>query len=155
MTEFADKKVGVNFKNRLEHTLGSLVFGYDFMKNTGLQVNRMDYAGLFPIIHEIDIDLQKQTHSAFLLERFEPTQNLSFTAGYRFERANYDVKRNSDVNVLMSIMPRPISVKTQIDGKRTMNNHAFELGTNYSLNEYGTISMQNLSVAISHQHQPS
>lgn len=73
--DFADKKVGVNFKNRLEHTLGSLVFGYDFMKNTGLRVSRMDYAGLSPVIisggHEINIDLQKQTHSAFLLERFK------------------------------------------------------------------------------------
>ena len=126
--QFKDRKTGVDLKGKYNYGVGDIIFGYEYIKNNS---NRSAYGAmymrnrrLFPT-STIDIDLQKNTHSAFVQGRHSFTNKLDGILGYRYEHADYDIYRTDGTNV--------------INKKSKKNNSAYETGLNFKYSDTGNI----------------
>ena len=126
--QFKDRKTGVDLKGKYNYGSGNVIFGYEYIKNSS---NRSSYGAmymrnrrLFPT-STIDIDLQKNTHSAFVQGRHSFTNKLDGILGYRYEHADYDIYRTDGTNV--------------INKKSKKNNSAYETGLNFKYSDTGNI----------------
>ena len=126
--QFKDRKTGVDLKGKYNYGVGDIIFGYEYIKNNS---NRSAYGAmymrnrrLFPT-STIDIDLQKNTHSAFVQGRHSFTNKLDGILGYRYEHADYDIYRTDGTNV--------------INKKAKKNNSAYETGLNFKYSDTGNI----------------
>lgn len=126
--QFKDRKTGVDLKGKYNYGVGDIIFGYEYIKNNS---NRSAYGAmymrnrrLFPT-STIDIDLQKNTHSAFVQGRHSFTNKLDGILGYRYEYADYDIYRTDGTNV--------------INKKSKKNNSAYETGLNFKYSDTGNI----------------
>lgn len=126
--QFKDRKTGVDLKGKYNYGSGNVIFGYEYIKNNS---NRSSYGAmymrnrrLFPT-STIDIDLQKNTHSAFVQGRHSLTDKLEGTLGYRYEHADYDIYRTDGRNV--------ISKNTK------KSNNAYETGLNFKYSDTGNV----------------
>lgn len=139
---FEDKKYGV--KPKLKYSYGnnsSAVIGIDYIKNTlkrdqhtkGLVPKMIIVPGKPPIMgaQKIDTktinDLDKETISGFVHNTYR-YNNFEFIQGVRYERANYDVSRNSS-----SLSDGLSSISTS----KNEDNYAIELATNYLYSDTG------------------
>lgn len=126
--QFKDRKTGVDLKGKYNYGLGDVIFGYEYIKNNS---NRSAYGAmymgsrrLFPT-STVDIDLQKDTHSAFVQGRHSFTNKLDGILGYRYEHADYDIHRTDGTNVL--------------NKKSKKNNSAYETGLNFKYSDTGNV----------------
>ena len=126
--QFKDRKTGVDLKGKYNYGLGNIIFGYEYIKNNS---NRSSYGAmymrnrrLFPT-STIDIDLQKNTHSAFVQGRHSFTDKLEGTLGYRYEHADYDIHRTDGRNV--------------INKNTKKSNNAYETGLNFKYSDTGNV----------------
>ncbi len=126
--QFKDRKTGVDLKGKYNYGLGNVIFGYEYIKNNS---NRSSYGAmymrnrrLFPT-STIDIDLQKNTHSAFVQGRHSFTDKLEGTLGYRYEHADYDIHRTDGRNV--------------INKNTKKSNNAYETGLNFKYSDTGNV----------------
>ena len=126
--QFKDRKTGVDLKGKYNYGVGDIIFGYEYIKNNS---NRSAYGAmymrnrrLFPT-STIDIDLQKNIHSAFVQGRHSFTNKLDGILGYRYEHADYDIYRTDGTNV--------------INKKSKKNNSAYETGLNFKYSDTGNI----------------
>ena len=126
--QFKDRKTGVDLKGKYNYGLGDVIFGYEYIKNNS---NRSAYGAmymgsrrLFPT-STVDIDLQKDTHSAFVQGRHSFTNKLDGILGYRYEHADYDIYRTDGTNVL--------------NQKSKKNNSAYETGLNFKYSDTGNV----------------
>ena len=126
--QFKDRKTGVDLKGKYNYGSGNIIFGYEYIKNNS---NRSSYGAmymrnrrLFPT-STIDIDLQKNTHSAFVQGRHSLTDKLEGTLGYRYEHADYDIHRTDGRNV--------------INKNTKKSNNAYETGLNFKYSETGNV----------------
>ncbi|BBM53077.1 outer membrane protein [Leptotrichia trevisanii] len=126
--QFKDRKTGVDLKGKYNYGVGDIIFGYEYIKNNS---NRSAYGAmymrnrrLFPT-STIDIDLQKNTHSAFVQGRHSFTNKLDGILGYRYEHADYDIYRTDGTNV--------------INKKSKKNNSAYETGLNFKYSDTGNV----------------
>jgi len=126
--QFKDRKTGVDLKGKYNYGLGNVIFGYEYIKNNS---NRSSYGAmymrnrrLFPT-STIDIDLQKNTHSAFVQGRHSLTDKLEGTLGYRYEHADYDIHRTDGRNV--------------INKNTKKSNNAYETGLNFKYSDTGNV----------------
>ena len=126
--QFKDRKTGVDLKGKYNYGLGNVIFGYEYIKNSS---NRSSYGAmymrnrrLFPT-STIDIDLQKNTHSAFVQGRHSFTDKLEGTLGYRYEHADYDIHRTDGRNV--------------INKNTKKSNNAYETGLNFKYSDTGNV----------------
>ena len=126
--QFKDRKTGVDLKGKYNYGSGNVIFGYEYIKNNS---NRSSYGAmymrnsrLFPT-STIDIDLQKNTHSAFVQGRHSLTDKLEGTLGYRYEHADYDIHRTDGRNV--------------INKNTKKSNNAYETGLNFKYSDTGNI----------------
>ena len=79
---------------------------------------------LFPT-STVDIDLQKNTHSAFVQGRHSLTDKLEGTLGYRYEHADYDIHRTDGTNI--------------INKNTKKSNNAYETGLNFKYSDTGNV----------------
>lgn len=126
--QFKDRKTGVDLKGKYNYGSGNIIFGYEYIKNNS---NRSSYGAmymrnrrLFPT-STIDIDLQKNTHSAFVQGRHSLTDKLEGTLGYRYEHADYDIHRTDGRNV--------------INKNTKKSNNAYETGLNFKYSDTGNV----------------
>ena len=126
--QFKDRKTGVDLKGKYNYGSGNVIFGYEYIKNSS---NRSSYGAmymrnrrLFPT-STIDIDLQKNTHSAFIQGRHSFTDKLEGTLGYRYEHADYDIHRTDGRNV--------------INKNTKKSNNAYETGLNFKYSDTGNV----------------
>ena len=126
--QFKDRKTGVDLKGKYNYDSGNVIFGYEYIKNNS---NRSSYGAmymrnrrLFPT-STIDIDLQKNTHSAFVQGRHSLTDKLEGTLGYRYEHADYDIHRTDGRNV--------------INKNTKKSNNAYETGLNFKYSDTGNV----------------
>ena len=126
--QFKDRKTGVDLKGKYNYGSGNVIFGYEYIKNSS---NRSSYGAmymrnrrLFPT-STVDIDLQKNTHSAFIQGRHSFTDKLEGTLGYRYEHADYDIHRTDGRNV--------------INKNTKKSNNAYETGLNFKYSDTGNV----------------
>ncbi len=126
--QFKDRKTGVDLKGKYNYGSGNVIFGYEYIKNNS---NRSSYGAmymrnrrLFPT-STVDIDLQKNTHSAFIQGRHSFTDKFEGTLGYRYEHADYDIHRTDGRNV--------------INKNTKKSNNAYETGLNFKYSDTGNV----------------
>jgi len=126
--QFKDRKTGVDLKGKYNYGSGNIIFGYEYIKNNS---NRSSYGAmymrnrrLFPT-STVDIDLQKNTHSAFIQGRHSFTDKFEGTLGYRYEHADYDIHRTDGRNV--------------INKNTKKSNNAYETGLNFKYSDTGNV----------------
>ena len=115
---FKDTKNGIDLKGKYNYSLGNIIFGYEYIKNKS---NRHSYS----IMSKTDIDLKKDTHSAFVQGKHSFTNKLDGILGYRYEHADYDIHRTDGINVL--------------NQKSKKNNSAYETGLNFKYSDTGNV----------------
>ena len=126
--QFKDRKTGVDLKGKYNYGSGNIIFGYEYIKNNS---NRSSYGAMYMINRRlfptstIDIDLQKNTHSAFVQGRHSFTDKLEGTLGYRYEHADYDIHRTDGRNV--------------INKNTKKSNNAYETGLNFKYSDTGNV----------------
>ena len=132
-TLFKDIKKGINFKGNYELENGNIIFGYNYIDHEGSR--RQTIFGT-PII---SVDLSKKTNSFYLLGRHKIVDKLEGTAGYRYERAEYETNRKVPASV-MRARGRIINVPgRETVGTRKDSNSAYELGLNYKYSDTGNV----------------
>ena len=132
-TKFKDKKKGINFKGNDELENGNIIFGYNYVDHEG---SRKQSVFGTPMI---SVDLSKKTNSFYLLGRHKIVDKLEGTAGYRYERAEYETNRKVPASV-MRARGRIINVPgRETVGTRKDSNSAYELGLNYKYSDTGNV----------------
>ena len=132
-TKFKDTKKGINFKGNYELENGNIVFGYNYVDHEG---SRKQSVFGTPMI---SVDLSKKTNSFYLLGRHKIVDKLEGTAGYRYERAEYETNRKVPASV-MRVRGRIINVPgRETVGTRKDSNSAYELGLNYKYSDTGNV----------------
>ena len=132
-TKFKDTKKGINFKGNYELENGNIVFGYNYVDHEG---SRKQSVFGIPMI---SVDLSKKTNSFYLLGRHKIVDKLEGTAGYRYERAEYETNRKVPASV-MRVRGRIINVPgRETVGTRKDSNSAYELGLNYKYSDTGNV----------------
>ena len=126
--QFKDRKTGVDLKGKYNYGSGNVIFGYEYIKNSS---NRSSYGAmymrnrrLFPT-STVDIDLQKNTHSAFIQGRHSFTDKFEGTLSYRYEHADYDIHRTDGTNVIYKNTKK--------------SNNAYETGLNFKYSDTGNV----------------
>ncbi|MGL5089080.1 MAG: TonB-dependent receptor family protein, partial [Cetobacterium sp.] len=116
--ELEDKKVG--FKPKLQLKYGEnneIIFGYDFISQ---EMNRVTGSTTNYNLS----DFTKMTNSGFILNR-NRFGKIEFTQGFRYERADYDLKRKDNTR--------------NLDEKITKENYAAEATVNYLYSDTGNV----------------
>ena len=132
-TLFKDTKKGINFKGNYELENGNIVFGYNYIDHEGSR--RQTIFGT-PII---SVDLSKKTNSFYLLGRHKIVDKLEGTAGYRYERAEYETNRKVPASVMRGGRGVINIPARETVGTKKENNSAYELGLNYKYSDTGNV----------------
>ena len=136
---FQDRKTGARIKGNYNYGLGNLIFGYEYTDNDMLRKaldNRLTEMGGRPVRVNTDtnVNLSKNTHSFYLLERHTFFDKLEGTLGYRYENSKYKIDRNSKV----SMMGMTMANDSMVTNKKGHNN-AYEAGLNYKYSDTGNV----------------
>ena len=136
---FQDRKTGARLKGNYNYGSGNLVFGYEYTDNDMLRKALNSYTvnmGRRTVKAGSDttVNLSKDTHSLYLLERHTFFDKLEGTLGYRYEHSKYKIDRNSKG----SMMGRIISDDSIIVDRKGHNN-AYEAGLNYKYSDTGNV----------------
>ena len=136
---FQDRKTGVRLKGNYNYGLGNLIFGYEYTDNDMLRKalnNQLTEMGGRPVRVNTDtnVNLSKNTHSFYLLERHIFFDKLEGTLGYRYENSKYKIDRNSKVSMMRMTMAND----SMVTNKKGHNN-AYEAGLNYKYSDTGNI----------------
>lgn len=133
-----DRKTGGNLKSRYNYGSGELIGGYDYLNNEGYRMINVNVKTPMFSRNQLTVfDMQKQTHSLYLLEKHNFTDVFSLSAGARFERANYDVVR--DVIVKITRGGRTINTKDYLNVGDNKNNYAYEITPNFKYSDSGSV----------------
>ena len=136
---FQDRKTGVNFKGNYNYGSGNLIFGYEYLDNDMLRKALSEYTismGRRTVKAGSDttVNLSKDTHSFYLLERHSFTDKLEGVLGYRHETSKYRIDRNAKGSMAGSIISND-SIVTTSKGR----NNAYEAGLNFKYSDTGNI----------------
>ncbi|MCR2108872.1 TonB-dependent receptor, partial [Campylobacter upsaliensis] len=147
---FEDTLMGVNFKNKLNYANNSyFVFGYEFAHHDAKRKSVVHYSvnstmppNGFSMSHTMTtlMDMDKQSHSFYMLDSHEFNDFFSLSGGTRYEFSLYDTNRNYNSNMMMN-MGRPTNTNTKefFNTDDTSHNLAFELTPNFTYSNTGKI----------------
>ena len=135
---FQDRKTGVRLKGNYNYGLGNLIFGYEYTDNDmlrkALNNGLTEMGGRFVRVNtDTNVNLSKNTHSFYLLERHTFFDKLEGTLGYRYENSKYKIDRNSKVSMMGMTMN-----DSMVTNKKGHNN-AYEAGLNYKYSDTGNV----------------
>ena len=125
---FKDTKNGIDLKGKYNYGSGDIIFGYEYIKNKS---SRNAYGGLYMWSQKlfstsnVDIDMEKDTHSVFIQNKHSFTDKLDGILGYRYEHADYDIYRTDGTN--------------SVNNKSKKNNNAYEAGLNFKYSDTGNV----------------
>ncbi|MEE3705498.1 TonB-dependent receptor [Campylobacter sp. CX2-8023-23] len=142
---FEDEKKGVKTKGRYDYGSGEFVAGYEYEKNDGARSSIMDMnmptGGRYH--NDINVDITKNTHSIYALQRHEFNSWFSLGAGVRYEWADYTNSRTTNVNMTTNGMPpRPINTTDSIQNNTDINTYAFEITPNFKYSDTGNVYLK-------------
>ena len=135
---FQDRKTGARIKGNYNYGLGNLIFGYEYTDNDMLRKSLnnglTEMGGRFVRVNtDTNVNLSKNTHSFYLLERHTFFDKLEGTLGYRYENSKYKIDRNSKVSMMGMTMN-----DSMVTNKKGHNN-AYEAGLNYKYSDTGNV----------------
>ena len=147
---FEDTLMGVNFKNKLNYAQNSyFVFGYEFANHDAKRKSVVHYnvtastppPSGFSMSHTMTtlMDMDKQSHSFYMLDSHEFNDFFSLSGGTRYEFSLYDTNRNYNSNRIMSTPPTNTNTKEFFNTDDTSHNLAFELTPNFTYSNTGKI----------------
>lgn len=136
---FKDEKKAINLKGNYNYSSGHLIFGYDYLNADATRNAINEYTittprGVMKMGSETFINLGKNTHSLFVLNRHSLTDKLESTVGYRYEHSEYDIDRKA-----FSVAGGRRSAAGAINSSKTKENHAYEIGLNYKYSDTGNV----------------
>lgn len=147
---FEDTLMGVNFKNKLNYANNSyFIFGYEFANHDAKRKSIVHYnfstsGGGMPggggngisINHTMTtlMDMDKQSHSIFVLDSHEFNDYFTLSGGTRYEFSLYDTNRNYNSNMTMNNRPTTTEL---FDTDDTSHNFAFEITPNFKYSDTG------------------
>ncbi|MBS4438593.1 TonB-dependent receptor [Campylobacter vulpis] len=145
---FEDILMGVNFKNKLNYANNSyFIFGYEFANHDAKRRSIIHYdvnvpmppPNGFSMSHTMTtlMDMDKQSHSFFMLDSHEFNDFFTLSGGTRYEYSLYDTSRNYNSNMIM--MGRPTNTKEFFNTDDTSHNLAFEITPNFTYSNTGKI----------------
>lgn len=136
-TKFEDKKLGSNFKGRYTYSSGEVVAGYEYLKNDGLRILNVSAATPMGIMRNYTkFDMQKQTHSFYIMPKYNFTDYFELNAGYRYEKVLYDTDRLQRT----TMMGRTTGGSFSED--KSMSNYAFEVTPNFKYSKTGNVYLK-------------
>ena len=138
-----DKQAGAKFKGKYGYGSGDFIFGYDFLRQEAKRSIRSKSTGRRgPVTVSADVttkfDVEKKTHSFYVLEKHDFTDQFSLSAGYRLELARNDMDRRSHSVVTMT-PGRTITSDSSFKGKKNSDNHAFEITPSFKYSDTGNV----------------
>lgn len=137
---FTDQKAGANLKSRYVRDNLEFVFGYDYTYNKGTRERVMNIRG---VNNYTFLNLKKYTHSGYVLNKYSFTDSLSISAGYRLEKALYDLSRYSNTKISMPATPPRPAVNMQeilfVKDKKDESNYAFEIAPSFKYSNTGNV----------------
>lgn len=154
--KFSEKKYGVKLKSNYTYDKGNLILGYDYYtsnnkrnsfvksetlknyydgKGSYLQLNPEDR---LPVINNINIDLNKDSHGIYAFNKYDINEKLSFTTGVRGEYTSYSGSRKNGPNTMPFITPKIQEIKTD----ESLENYAGEVGVLYKYRDTGNVYMR-------------
>ncbi|MBS4331094.1 TonB-dependent receptor [Campylobacter vulpis] len=146
---FEDILMGVNFKNKLNYANNSyFIFGYEFANHDAKRRSIIHYdvnvpmppPNGFSMSHTMTtlMDMDKQSHSFFMLDSHEFNDFFTLSGGTRYEYSLYDTSRNYNSNMIMNSRP-PTNTKEFFNTDDTSHNLAFEITPNFTYSNTGKI----------------
>ncbi|KAA6225578.1 TonB-dependent receptor [Campylobacter sp. LR185c] len=145
-SSFEDMLTGVNLKTKYDYLDNSyLVFGYEFLSHNAKRFSRQNYAiAIFEHNMTTNMDMDKLTHSIFLLDLHEFNDIFSLSGGARYEYATYKTDR-SYRNQMTYVIPTIPSVDTttpySMEDKDT-SNFAIEITPSFKYSDTGSIYLK-------------
>ncbi|MBO7369731.1 MAG: TonB-dependent receptor [Campylobacter sp.] len=143
---FGDTKYGLNIKTKFDYDSGELVLGYDYILNKGDRESHTFYKvdmGRMQMSHHIDtvLGLDKTTHAFYFMEKQEFGDKFDLNFGARFERAKFDITRNTAQEMSATIPNPAMNTKTNAvhTQKSNQNNYALEITPNFNYSSSGNI----------------
>lgn len=149
---FEDTLMGVNFKNKLNYAQNSyFVFGYEFANHDAKRKSVVHYnvkfsmppPSGFSMSHTMTtlMDMDKQSHSFYMLDSHEFNDFFSLSGGTRYEFSLYDTNRNYNSNMITNEERPPTNKNTSefFNTDDTSHNLAFELTPNFTYSNTGKI----------------
>lgn len=150
---FEDTLMGVNFKNKLNYAQNSyFVFGYEFANHDAKRKSVVHYnvktsmsppPSGFSMSHTMTtlMDMDKQSHSFYMLDSHEFNDFFSLSGGTRYEFSLYDTNRNYNSNMITNGGHPPTNKNTSefFNTDDTSHNLAFELTPNFTYSNTGKI----------------
>jgi tonB-dependent heme receptor len=139
---FSDKKYGINFKNKLDSTAAASLSSATTTSKT--RERESHYAvKMSPVMsmkHDKTLDLEKTTHAFYFMEKHKFTKLFDLSFGYRFEFAQYEASRVSDMKGFRNGIPfPPMTSYNAISDGRDITNHAFEFTPNFRYSDTGNV----------------
>lgn len=136
---FKDEKKAINLKGNYNYSSGHLIFGYDYLNADATRNAINEYTittprGVMKMGSETFINLGKNTHSLFILNKHSLTDKLESTVGYRYEHSEYDIDRKA-----FSVASGKRTAAGAINSSKTKENHAYEIGLNYKYSDTGNV----------------
>ena len=143
---FEDEKKGAKTKGRLDYGSGEFVAGYEFEQNDGARSSILNMSTPIRYHHDIKVDVAKRTHSIYALEKHDFSSWFSLGAGARYEWADYENSRNTNVSITRPTMPNavPITRNTidSIQNSTNINSYAFEITPNFKYSDTGNLYLK-------------
>ncbi|WP_338966560.1 TonB-dependent receptor [Fusobacterium nucleatum] len=155
--KFEEDKKGIKLKAKYDYNLigdiaSETIIGYDYQTSTnkrnslvqsetlktynnGYMDIQLDQADRLPIINKINMRMTKQSHGAYIFNKWGLTNNFDMTTGFRFEKTKYDGYRENGPN----IMPFVKSEIKRIETNRELDNYSGEVGFLYKYNDTGRV----------------
>ncbi|AWI33610.1 TonB-dependent receptor [Helicobacter apodemus] len=145
-SSFKDTLTGLKLKNKYHYRDNSyFVVGYDFEHHDAKRDSRVSYGNVGPIVyHKMTtiMDMKKQSHSLFVLDSHQFTEQFSLRGGVRYEYATYRGDRTYRSEMAMNVPPNssPTDTTTNFSmDKKNTHNFAFELTPKFQYSNTGSI----------------
>ncbi len=145
-SSFKDTLTGLKLKNKYHYRDNSyFVVGYDFEHHDAKRDSRVSYGNVGPIVyHKMTtiMDMKKQSHSLFVLDSHQFTEQFSLRGGVRYEYATYRGDRTYRSEMAMRVPPNgtPTDTTTNFSmDKKNTHNFAFELTPKFQYSNTGLI----------------
>lgn len=148
--KFSEEKYGIKLKSNFDYGNGNLILGYDYYNSNNTRKTEVktetlkqyysngSYLNLnpndrTPVVNIVNIDLTKESHGVYLFNKYDYTDNLTFTSGIRGEYTKYSGSRKNGPNIMPMIEPK----SQEIDTDEKLKNYAGEVGALYQYRDTG------------------
>ncbi|MBM0637275.1 TonB-dependent receptor [Campylobacter sp. VicNov18] len=140
---FKDSLTGINLKNKFNYTNNSyLIFGYEFTNHHAKRTSIIHY-DINNLNFQMDhimttlMDMNKQSHSVFILDSQELNDSFNILSGIRYEYSLYNTDKNYTSK--MKIMQQEKNTTDLFNTKDTSDNFAFELTPSFQYSNTGKL----------------